>query len=160
MEKLLPQLGELLWGALPTTVIVLLLFLFLRWAFWRPFEAVLARRQAATEGTRRDAEAILSRAQEKLGQYEEAVRKARAEIYREQEDNRQRALEERHRILRDARQQAAETLRQAKLEIARDVEQAKQALASETERLAEQVTRALLQPVRQGAAQRSRGRRV
>ncbi|MFQ5778698.1 MAG: ATP synthase F0 subunit B [Terriglobia bacterium] len=157
METLLPQLADLLWGALPTAVIVLLLFLFLRWAFWRPFEAVLARRQAATEGTRRDAEDILNRAQEKLGRYEEAVRNARAEIYREQESRRQRALEERNRILGDARQQAAETLRQAKLEIVRDVEQAKQALAAETERLAEQVTRALLPPA---GPQGSRGRRA
>jgi len=90
MDQILQQLLDLLlplfWGALPTVLVVFFLFFFLRWAFWRPFERVLAERQAATEGARKYAETILSTASEKLHQYEEALRQARAEIYRETPD--------------------------------------------------------------------------
>jgi len=150
MDQILQQLLDLLlplfWGALPTVLVVFFLFFFLRWAFWRPFERVLAERQAATEGARKYAETILSTASEKLHQYEEALRQARAEIYREQEAARSAALEERSRTLRETRQQAAESLRQAKLVVAGEVEEAKKELEAESQRLAEQIARTLLAP--------------
>src|SRR3989338_2376867 len=96
---ILHQLQGLLWGALPTTLIVLLFFFFLRWAFWKPLERVLAERQAATEGARKEAGERLGKASEKLRQYEESLRQARAEIYRQQEAARHQALDERARIL-------------------------------------------------------------
>jgi len=150
MDQVLQQLLDLFWGALPTVLIVFFLFFFLRWAFWRPFERVLAERQAATEGARKDAETILNTANEKLHQYEEALRQARAEIYREQEAARSDAVEERSRTLRNTREQAAESIRQAKLAVAGEVEQAKKELETESQRLAEQIARTLLAPA--GAA--------
>lgn len=150
MEKIVQQLLGLLGQAVWTTAIVLFLFFFLRWAFWRPFERVLAERQASTEGARREAEQILGQTDEKLRQYEEALRQARAEIYREQEASRRAALEERSQILRDTRQRATDMLGQAKLDIARDVEQAKKELDAESQRLAEEIARALLAPAGPG----------
>jgi len=142
--NILEQLLGLLWGALPTTLIVFALFFFLRWAFWKPFERVLAERQAATEGARQEAGELLARANDKLRQYEESLRQARAEIYRQQEAVRREALDDRGRILRGTREQAGEQVRQAKLEIADDVAQAKQQLEAESRRLADEITRALL----------------
>lgn len=144
MEKILQQLQELLWGALPTTVIVFLLFLFLRWAFWKPLERVLAQRQAATEGARQEAGELVAQANDKLRQYEDALRHARAEIYRQQEAARRQALDERSQILRDTREKAGQMVRQAKLEIAGDVDRAKKDLEAESRRLAEDITRTLL----------------
>ena len=149
---ILRQLQGLLWGALPTTLIVLLFFFFLRWAFWKPLERVLAERQAATEGARKEAGELLGQANEKLRQYEESLRQARAEIYRQQEGARRLALDERARILRDTREKAGVMLRQAKLEIAGDVAQAKKDLDAETRRLAEEITRTLLEPTGGGRA--------
>lgn len=158
MEKILLQLRDLLVGALPTAVIVFFLYFFLRWAFWQPLTRVLAERQAATEGTRREAEELLSRANEKLRQYEEALRQTRAETYQQQEASRRLALEERSQILRDTRARAQELVRQAKLDIAGDVAQAKKGLEAESERLAEEITRALLAPARPaGMPARNRG---
>jgi F0F1-type ATP synthase membrane subunit b/b' len=144
MERILDLLGPLFLGALPTVILVFVLFFFLRWAFWHPLERVLAQRQAATEGAHRDAEGILRSADDKVRHYQEALRQARAEIYREQEASRQAALDERNRILQENRRQANEKLRQAKLEIHREVEDAKQALEAESQRLAEQIARRLL----------------
>lgn len=142
LDLLLP----LFLGALPTVVIVFFMFFFLRWAFWRPLERVLAERQAATEGARRDAEAILAAANDKLRQYEEALRHARTEIYREQDASRRQGLEERAQTLRQARQEANDLLRQAKLEITGDVEQAKKELEAASQRLADEIARTLLSP--------------
>lgn len=149
---ILRQLQGLLWGALPTTLIVLLFFFFLRWAFWKPLERVLAERQAATEGARKEAGELLGQANEKLRQYEESLRQARAEIYRQQEGTRRQALDERARILRDTREKAGQMVQQAKLEIAGDVAQAKKDLDAETRRLAEEITRTLLEPTGGGRA--------
>jgi F-type H+-transporting ATPase subunit b len=149
---ILRQLQGLLWGALPTTVIVLLFFFFLRWAFWRPLERVLAERRAATEGAQKEAGELVAQANDKLRQYEESLRQARAEIYRQQEAARRQALEERARILRETRAEAGERLRQAKLEIAGDVARAKKDLDAESRRLAEEITRTLLEPTGGGRA--------
>jgi F0F1-type ATP synthase membrane subunit b/b' len=81
-----------------------------------------------------------------MRQYEDALRHARAEVYRQQEAGRHAAVEERNRIVREARERANDSVRQAKLEIQRDVEQAKKALEAESERLAEEITRSLLAP--------------
>jgi len=132
--------------ALPTVIIVFFMFFFLRWAFWQPFERVLAERQARTEGARQEAEALLVAANQKLHDYEEALRHARAEVYRELQASRRQALEERQQAVRQAREQASQMLRQAKLEITRDVEQAKKQLDAESQRLAEEIARALLSP--------------
>ncbi len=150
MERIAQQLLELLWGALPTAVIVFLFFFFLRWAFWRPLERVLAQRQAATEGARREADQLLSQVDEKLRQYEEALRQARGEVYHQQEAARQQALDERNRILRETREKANQMIRQAKLEIIDDVAQARKELEAESRRLADEITRTLLQPARAG----------
>jgi F-type H+-transporting ATPase subunit b len=140
------QLLDLFLGALPTVIIVFFLFFFLRWAFWGPLERALAERQAATEGARKQAEQVIAKANEKMRQYEDALRQARAEVYRQQEGGRQQAVEERTRIVRDARERANDSIRRAKLEIARDVDEAKKALEAESERLAEEIARSLLAP--------------
>ncbi len=139
------QLRDLFLGAAPTVLIVFILFFFLRWSFWRPLERVLAERHATTEGARQQAEKLLNTANEKLRQYEDALRQARTEIYRQQEANRQQALGERGRIVQEARQRAQESIRQAKLEIARDVDQARKQLEAESQRLAEEISRTLLE---------------
>ncbi|HXE76482.1 MAG TPA: ATP synthase F0 subunit B [Candidatus Xenobia bacterium] len=141
---ILSQLGDLFLGAAPTVVIVFLLFLFLRWSFWRPLERALAERHATTEGARQQAEKLLNVANEKLRQYEDALRQARTEIYQQQEASRRAALEERNHLVREARERAQASVRQSKLEIAAEVDQAKKALEGESQRLAEEISRTLL----------------
>jgi F-type H+-transporting ATPase subunit b len=141
---ILGQLKELFLQALPITVIVFLLFLFLRGSFWGPLERVLAARQQATEGARRQAEELVAQANEKLRQYEEALRQARAEIYRQQEAQRRAALDERAQLVQQARARAADSVRRARLEVARELEQAKLDLEAESARLADLIARSLL----------------
>jgi F-type H+-transporting ATPase subunit b len=142
--EIFTQLGDLFLGAAPTILILFFLFFFLRWSLWKPLERALAERHATTEGARQQAEKLLTTANEKMRQYEDALRQARTEIYQQQEVGRQQALEERGRLVQDARQRAQESIRQAKIEIAGDVDQAKKHLEAGSQRLAEEISRTLL----------------
>lgn len=155
MEKLLPQLGEILLGAVPTAIIVVLLYFFLRWSFFRPLERVLAERETLTTNTRKAAEQLLADVEARMRQHEDSLRHARGEIYREQEATRRQALEERARILRATREQANQMIREAKTQLLRDIEAAKRDLERESERLADEIVRTLLAP-----AGRARGGRT
>ena len=74
------QLGKLFLGALPTTIGVLLFFFFLRWAFFKPIQEAMAKREALIEGARTEAASVEAAAKQELDTYNDALRKARAEI--------------------------------------------------------------------------------
>ncbi|MFQ5816806.1 MAG: ATP synthase F0 subunit B [Terriglobia bacterium] len=154
MEKLLSQLGEIFLGAVPTALVVLFLYFFLRWSFFRPLERVLAEREALTTGTRKATEHLLAEVEAKTRQYEGTLRQARAEIYREQEALRRQALEDRTRILRATREQANQMIRGAKTQLLAEVEAARRDLDRESQRLAEEIAHTLLAPA--GRAPRGR----
>lgn len=155
VEQLLSQLGEMLVGTVPTVLIVLFLFFFLRGSFFRPLERVLAEREALTTGARKTAEQLLADVEARTRQYEESLRQARSEIYREQGTLRRQALEERARILRNTREQAKQMTREAKTQLLRDVETVRRDLERASQLLADEIARALLaptQPARGGRA--------
>lgn len=139
------QLRGLFLEALPTVVLLLLLFLFLKRHFFGPLERVLAERAARTEGARKAAEAAQAAAQEKEAAYQEALRKARTQVYAEQDVARRRVLEERMERIRAARAAAQEQMRAAKDRIAAETAAARAALEKETDSLAQDIARVVLE---------------
>src|SRR5690348_3418727 len=101
--EILHQLGELFLQAAPTVVIVLFFYFFLQWAFFTPVRKAMAERSARIEGARAEAIAVEAEAKKELDTYNEAMRKARAQIYAEQEASRQAVLDERARLLQAMR---------------------------------------------------------
>src|SRR5579863_5623288 len=93
--EIVHTLGELFLEAVPTVIIVFLFYLLLRSTFFVPLMRVMEERSARTEGARREAEASQAAAREKVRAYEEALRKARAAVYAEQDVARRAILEER-----------------------------------------------------------------
>jgi len=85
-------------------------------------------------------------AQEKMRAYQEALRKARGEIFRHQETLRRAALDERSAALQQARVRANDAIQQAKVRIGAEIEAARAELDSSTAQLAEQIARTILQP--------------
>jgi len=144
MDQTLSALGGILLQALPTFFLVLLLYAYLRKAFFRPLGEVLDQRRQATEGARKRAEELLQKAEAKTAEYEAALAAARAEIYRDRDAERQRALEAQAARVREAREQAGATLRQAREQIAQAAAAAKQSLAAQAEALSDQITRVVL----------------
>ena len=154
--EILHQLGELFLEAVPTIVVVLLFYAFLRWAFFGPIQKAMAERAAKIEGARAEAVSVEAAAKQELDTYHEALRKARAEIYAEQEAARQAALDERAKLLKVMRSRSQEEVAAAKKRIAADVAAARAEIELQAPALASQIARAILDKpssLRGGAAQ-------
>ena len=139
MEETLRALSGILLNAIPTFLLVVFLFFFLCFAFFRPLERVLKARYDATEGARKLAEETVQRAEAKTREYDEKLRAARAEIYQSQEESHRKLQDERDQQLAAARAGAEEAIRQAKEQLAQDVAAAKLALDRDSDLLAGQI---------------------
>jgi len=154
--EILHQLGELFLEAVPTIVVVLLFYAFLRWAFFGPIQKAMAERAAKIEGARAEAVSVEAEAKQELDAYHEALRKARAEIYAEQEAARQAALDDRAKLLKAMRSRSQEEVAAAKKRIAVDVAAARAEIERQAPALASQIARTILDrpsSLRGGAAQ-------
>jgi F-type H+-transporting ATPase subunit b len=142
--EILHQLGELFLEAVPTIIVVLLFYAFLRWAFFGPIQKAMAERSARIEGARAEAASVEAEAKQELDAYHEALRKARAQIYGEQEAARQAALDERAKLLKAMRSRSQEDVAAAKKKIAADFAAARAEIERQTPTLADQIARAIL----------------
>ncbi len=138
------QLGALFLAAVPTVIIVFLFYLFMSWSFFKPMARVLVERRKRAEGARVEAEAIRAAAQEKSRAYNEALKKARIEIFTDQEIRRRRILEERQAAINAARATAQSALQEAKKGIATDVQAARAELERTRDTLAGEIAAAIL----------------
>jgi F0F1-type ATP synthase membrane subunit b/b' len=142
--EILHQLGDLFLAAVPTVVIVFIFYLFMRWSFFGPLERVLAERHRRAEGARQEAEMSRAAVQEKLRSYNESLRKARAEIFAEQDTARRQVLEVRQATLNAVRTEAQQSLQEAKKAIAAEVEQARAELEQSSVGLANEIAEAII----------------
>ena len=132
-------------GSLVLVLILFIIFVFvLNRILFRPIGRVLDERQTRTEGAANEARAARRRYEAKLAEYEATIRQARAESYRRSEQERATALEERRRLIEQAKQHANEEIARAKLEIERQVAAARAALESESRQIAERISRTVL----------------
>ncbi|HTW22123.1 MAG TPA: ATP synthase F0 subunit B [Candidatus Baltobacteraceae bacterium] len=142
--EILHQLGELFLEAAPTVVIVLLFYVFMRWAFFGPIQKVMAERAARIEGARAEAAAVEAEAKQELDTYNDRLRKVRAEIYAEQEAARQAALDERAKLLKAMRTRSQEEVTAAKKRIDSETAAARAEIERQAPALANQIARAIL----------------
>jgi F0F1-type ATP synthase membrane subunit b/b' len=142
--QILRQLGDLFLAAVPIVILVYLFYLFLRWSFFIPIERVLAERHRRAEGARKEAEASRASAQEKLRAYNEALRRARGEIFTEQEIARRLVLEERQAMIQAARLAAQQELQKAKQALAAEVEATRVQLEQSSGVLAAEIANSIL----------------
>jgi len=143
--EILHSLGQLFLGAVPTIIVVLLFYFFLRWAFFTPIQKAMAERDARIEGARKEAVAVEAAAKQEMDSYHEALRKARAEIYAEQEASRQAALDNRAKLLKAMRSRAQEEVAEAKKRIALELEAARAQVEREAPALAGEIVRIILE---------------
>jgi len=144
MDQTLRALGEILLKAVPTFVLVLLLYVYLSRMFFRPLEKVLKQRYEATEGARKLADESLAKAAAKAEEYEAALGAARGEVYQEFGRLRRQLQDERTAALEAARKEAESQIGQAKAELDHEVAKLKQSLAGESDALATQIADTIL----------------
>jgi F-type H+-transporting ATPase subunit b len=148
MQEIVHQLGELFLQAVPTALIVLVFYIVLRFLFFKPLLAIMAEREARTAGAQKAAESAQSAAAEKVKQYQEALKKARAQVYADQEAARKKLLDERAAQLKEARTKTAGEVSAAKDGIAREVATARRELEASAGQLAAEIARRVLQAPR------------
>ena len=144
MDSTLHDLGRLLLKALPTIFLLLVVHLYLKWMFFRPMGAVLAKRREATDGAREAAAATRARGDEQAGAIEAKLRQAREQIYQEQEEARRRWTSEQSAQLDEARAGARDLIHQSKQRLDEESAAAKERLSATAGALADQIAGTLL----------------
>jgi F-type H+-transporting ATPase subunit b len=147
MEETLRQLGGLLFGAIPTIVLFLILVGCYRLILHGSLENTLRERRERTEGAVAKARADIAAAESKTTQYENALREARLNLFKAQEQRRAKALQLRQEAVSQARAAAEAQVREQRQVIEADLADAKNNLQAESERLATEVIQAVLKQV-------------
>jgi F-type H+-transporting ATPase subunit b len=150
MNQTFIQLGELLRSAVPTIVLLLLLYAMYHYVVHVPLQRVLAERRDRTQGAVERARADIAAAEAKSLEYENRLREAKLAIFRAQEAKRHQAQQARTDAVAQARSRASEQVKQARATLEQQVVEARAGLQGEVERLSNEIIRSILQPA--GAA--------
>jgi len=147
MENTLRQLGELLLGAVPTSILLALLYVLYTFLVYRPLQAVLAERRRRTQGAMEKARADIAAAEARTAEYEQRLREARQKIFKSQEARRQQANQARSQAVQQARTRAQEQVKQTRTALEEDKQQAMAGLQVGATRLANEIVRTVLRPI-------------
>jgi F-type H+-transporting ATPase subunit b len=150
MDQTLRQLGELLLGAVPTVILLALLYALYATIVHKPLRRVLEERRSKTEGAVERSRADIAAAEARTSQYEQRLREARATVFRAQEARRKAALDARSAAMNAARSKAQAQVQAAKADIAKDRETAQAALQGQAQALAAEIMRRVLEPAGAG----------
>jgi F-type H+-transporting ATPase subunit b len=150
MDQTLHQLGELLLGAVPTVILLALLYALYTSIVHKPLERVLEERRSKTEGAVEKSRADIAAAEARTAEYEQKLREARAAVFRAQEAKRQAALQARAHAVAEARSRAQAQVQAAKTDIEKDRATAEKGLHGEAAALAQEIVRRVLQPAGAG----------
>jgi len=150
MDQTLQQLGELLLGAVPTVILVALLYILYNVIVHKPLRRVLDERRNKTEGAIEKSKADISAADARTSEYEQKLREARAAVFRAQESRRQAAVQARTNAVSAARTKAQAQVQSAKAAIEADRTSAEKGLQGEAAALAQEIVRRVLQPAGAG----------
>jgi len=145
MDETLRQLGELLLGAVPTVIMLALLYVLYKAIVHKPLARVLAERRNKTEGAVEKSRADIAAADARTAEYEQRLREARAAVFRAQEAKRQAAVQARTNAVNEARNKAQTQIQAAKADIERDRAAAEKSLQAEAATLAQEIVRRVLQ---------------
>jgi len=144
MEKTLHDLGGIILNGLPTFFLVLILALFVKFLYLKPLDKVLAERFRLTEGARKAAEDSLKNADTKIAEYQQALNKARSDIYLEQTAFLQKLHAEQAELAKAVRVESDTRVAEIKLSIAKEADDARTNLESQADALAAQIADAIL----------------
>jgi F-type H+-transporting ATPase subunit b len=150
MDQTLHQLGELLLGAVPTVILLAILYALYTSIVHKPLQRVLEERRSKTEGAVEKSRADIAAAEARTAEYEQKLREARAAVFRAQEAKRQAALQARANAVAEARGRAQMQVQAAKTDIEKDRASAQEALHGEAAALAQEIVRRVLQPAGAG----------
>ena len=130
--------------AVPTILLLIFVYFFLKATLFSPLEKVLRERDALTAGARKGAQASLAAAEAKQREYEEKFAAARAEVYKGQEETRRKWLEDQSEQVAAERTRMEAKVHAEKQQISSDAEEARRNLAEPSGELAAQIAETIL----------------
>ncbi len=125
-------------------VLFILFVVVMNYLLFKPIGKVLDERETLIDGAAAEACAAARQYQARLANYEETIRRARAESYRKLEQQRAAALEERRKLLEAAKAASDAEIAKAKTQIAAEATKARTTLEEEARQVAEQISRTVL----------------
>jgi F-type H+-transporting ATPase subunit b len=144
MDQLLPQLGNLFLGSVPTILLFLVLVLAYQFLLYAPLNRVLGERRERTLGAIEKADASIAAADAKAQEYEARLRAARAEVLKAREARLQQWNAERETALNAARDLAHRQIHQARTKIDAEAAEARKQIEANVEQLAAQIIKTIL----------------
>jgi F-type H+-transporting ATPase subunit b len=144
MEQTFQALETILLKAIPTAILLLVLYFYLKAMLFGPIAKVLKQREELTKGARKAAEQSLARAEQKAKEYEDKLRDAKSEVYRDQEETRKKWLADQAAQLAQAKAKAEASMNSAREGIAQEVATARQGLADSSATIADQIATSVL----------------
>jgi len=128
-----------------TIFYVVVLYAFMTHFFFKPIVRVLHERRRLIEGRLQAAQQSVADADRKAGEYENALKAARAETFRRQESQREQVLAERTELLVRTKTETDKTVQEARVRLLSEAESATQKLDTQVDGMARELTTALLQ---------------
>lgn len=149
--SLLDQVGQLILGAVPTSLLFIVLVVCYQLLVQGPLTRTLEERRARTEGAIENAHKAIAQAEARANEYANKLRQARAEIFKMREQRIKQWSAERDAAVDEARKAAGVRVSQAKSELEAEAEGARRSIQGSAGELASQVVRAVL-PIAAGSA--------
>ena len=144
MQEIFQQLQGYFIGAVPTSLLFIVLVLAYQFLVQGPLTAALKERRARTEGAVEAAHKAIEQAEKRAAEYEAKLRQARAEIFKAREERIKKWSAERDTALDAARKAAGAKVGPAKAELEAETVQARRLVQASVSELASQVVRAVL----------------
>jgi F-type H+-transporting ATPase subunit b len=131
-------------GAIPTTLLFIVLVLAYQFLIQQPLSETLKKRHDLTEGAMEEARQAIAQAEARTAEYAAKLRQARADVYKLREQRVKQWNTEREAHLEDARKAASARVSQARAELDSEAASARQAIQASAGDLAGQAVRAVL----------------
>ncbi len=144
MEQTFQALESILLKAIPTAILLLVLYFYLKAMLFGPLARILKQREELTKGARKAAEQSLAKAESKATEYETKLRDAKGEVYKDQEETRKKWLADQTAHLAQSKANAEASIRTAREGIAQEVAVARQGLAETSASIADQIATTVL----------------
>ena len=144
MQEIFQQLQGYFIGAVPTSLLFIVLVLAYQLLIQGPLTAALNERHARTQGAVEAANKAIDLAEKRSAEYETKLRLARAEVFRAREERIKQWNAERDGALEAARKAASVKVSQARAELEAEADRARQTIQGSVAELAGQVVRAVL----------------
>jgi F-type H+-transporting ATPase subunit b len=125
-------------------VYVLVLYAFMNRFFFKPILHILHERRRLIQGRLEESEKRMAQVEQKAAEYEHALRDARTEAYRQQEQQRERVLAEKAEIIAKAKSEADASIKEGRARLAAEAEAARKRLEADVDAMAKRLTDTVL----------------